>query len=233
MTAQTHDDDFREIQLNGKQLVLLFMAASVVSVVIFLCGVLVGRGVRVERTLAAAEAQTQSPTADVPMLNQGTPLVQVPATVDPTVAAPPPTLDDLGDARRPADDRPAAEGLTPAAPRPPLVPAGEKPVIIEKSKVDKAPVAAKPKTEKPVPVETALSGSGYAVQVAALNVRSEADVIAKRLAAKGYAAYVQVPAGGTPSVFRVRIGSFKTRGEAQVVASKIQKEEPFKPWVTR
>ena len=39
------DEGFREIQLNGKQLVFLFMAATVVSVVIFLCGVLVGRGV--------------------------------------------------------------------------------------------------------------------------------------------------------------------------------------------
>ncbi len=45
----THDDGFHEIQLNGKQLVFLFMAATVVSVVIFLCGVLVGRGVRAER----------------------------------------------------------------------------------------------------------------------------------------------------------------------------------------
>ena len=42
----TPDEGFREIQLNGKQLVFLFMAATVVSVVIFLCGVLVGRGVR-------------------------------------------------------------------------------------------------------------------------------------------------------------------------------------------
>jgi hypothetical protein len=39
------DDGFHEIQLNGKQLVFLFMAATVVAVVIFLCGVMVGRGV--------------------------------------------------------------------------------------------------------------------------------------------------------------------------------------------
>jgi hypothetical protein len=42
------DDGFHEIQLSGKQLVFLFMATTVVSVVIFLCGVLVGRGVRSE-----------------------------------------------------------------------------------------------------------------------------------------------------------------------------------------
>ena len=40
------DHEVHEIQLNGKQLVFTFMAATVVSVVIFLFGVMVGRGVR-------------------------------------------------------------------------------------------------------------------------------------------------------------------------------------------
>src|SRR3954462_6081261 len=40
------DDGFHEIQLNGKQLVFLGIATTLVSVVIFLCGVLVGRGVK-------------------------------------------------------------------------------------------------------------------------------------------------------------------------------------------
>ena len=71
------------------------------------------------------------------------------------------------------------------------------------------------------------------MQVAALNVRSEADAIAKRLSAKGYAAYVQTPSNGTPSVYRVRIGTFKTKREAETIAAKLQKEEQVKPWVTR
>ena len=49
MASTTQDDGFHEIQLNGKQLVFLFMAVTVVSVVIFLSGVLVGRGVRHDR----------------------------------------------------------------------------------------------------------------------------------------------------------------------------------------
>src|SRR5688572_29476229 len=47
------DEAFHEIQLNGKQLVFLFMAATVVAVVIFLCGVMVGRGVQVPRVATA------------------------------------------------------------------------------------------------------------------------------------------------------------------------------------
>ena len=73
MTDLSHDapdDGFHEIQLSGKQLVFLFMATTVVSVVIFLCGVLVGRGVRGEIVNAAAStsppASASGPTASVP-----------------------------------------------------------------------------------------------------------------------------------------------------------------------
>ncbi len=44
--------------------------------------------------------------------------------------------------------------------------------------------------------------------------------MAKRLSSKGYAAFVLPPANGTPAVYRVRIGPFKTRREADTVAVK-------------
>ncbi len=66
MASTTTDDGFHEIQLNGKQLVFLFMAVTVVSVVIFLCGVLVGRGVPVDRAAAPIEAQAATVVPPVP-----------------------------------------------------------------------------------------------------------------------------------------------------------------------
>src|SRR4051812_24753698 len=60
------DEGLHEIQLNGKQLVFLFMASTVVAVVIFLCGVMVGRGVRAQRPADAIEASADAiidPTA--------------------------------------------------------------------------------------------------------------------------------------------------------------------------
>src|SRR5256885_16096348 len=60
------DEGLHEIQLNGKQLVFLFMASTVVAVVIFLCGVMVGRGVRAQRPAEAIEASVDAasdPTA--------------------------------------------------------------------------------------------------------------------------------------------------------------------------
>jgi cell division protein FtsN len=41
------------------------------------------------------------------------------------------------------------------------------------------------------------------------------------------------PANGTPQVYRVRVGQFGTRREAESIATRLQKEEQFKPWITR
>ena len=60
----------REIQLNGKQLVFMFMTATVAAVVIFLCGVMVGRGVNTTRVSAATSAAAE-PTIDPTAPAQG------------------------------------------------------------------------------------------------------------------------------------------------------------------
>jgi cell division septation protein DedD len=279
VASHTQDDGFHEIQLNGKQLVFLFMAATVVSVVFFLCGVWVGRGVRAERSagsdsaalIAAAEPTPQPAPAAAPP----------PAGSDPRVAAPPPPpAEDLSYYNRLEKSKPSSENLKAAAAEKPAAvpdkpapvsskPAADvspKPVAAEKPAAVPATPAAAP--EKPastadkttVPVASAPAqkaaaappppppsaapdpapaafaapaGPGYAVQIAALNVRTEADAIAKRLTSKGYSAYVLAPSAGTPKVFRVRVGKFPTRKEAESVATKLQKEEQFKPWITR
>ena len=53
----------------------------------------------------------------------------------------------------------------------------------------------------------------------------------KRLSAKGYDAFVQAPAENAPAIFRVRVGNYTTRSEAESVAARLQKEGQFKPWV--
>ena len=151
-------------------------------------------------------------------------------------AAPPPPADDLTYFNRLEKTSPASEKLkaTPEKAIPPVVKAAPPalpapPASAPQQKA--APAPAEARAESQGTAEP--SGSGFAVQIAALNVRSEADAIAKRLSSKGYAAYVLSPASGTPTVFRVRVGKFPTRREAETVATKLQKEEQFKPWVTR
>jgi cell division septation protein DedD len=229
------DDGFHEIQLNGKQLVFLFMAATVASVVIFLCGVLVGRGVRAERGATVADAIPTSPggpdTAPAPQ-QPATAQPPTPTGSDPTAAAPPPAVDDLSyfnrlekqkqpkEVLKPPPDQAARQDKPSSAPQNTAPPAARTPP---------PPVPNEPPA-KASPPAADLSGD-FAVQVAALNARGEADAIARRLASKGYASYV-VPPGNGAVMYRVRVGHFKTRRDAEPVFEKL-KEEQFKPWITR
>jgi len=201
------------------------MAATVVSVVIFLCGVLVGRGVRATRgtDVESAELSAAEP-APQQAASPGTP---TPAGSDPTTASAPQAVDDLSYFNRLEGKKPAPEQLK--SERPADAPPSGKAAAAQRAAAP--PPAAKEANRAAATGEP--QGTGYAVQIAALNVRSEADAIAKRLTAKGYAAYVLSPATGTPQIYRVRIGKFGSRREAETMATKLEKEEQFKPWVTR
>jgi len=99
--------------------------------------------------------------------------------------------------------------------------------------VKRADAAATPADLTPAAMPSPQAGDGFTVQVAAVKGRSEADRMVKRLADKGYPAYLTTPAAGAPGVFRVRVGKFKERREAESMAGRLEKEEQFKPWITR
>lgn len=216
--ATTQDDAFREIQLNGKQLVFMMMAVVVIGVGIFLMGVLVGRGVRAERGLPDG---TEGPMAS---LTESEPPLPAASMAQGASETPVTAGEKLS----------YAERLTGDAPDEPLKKVEEAPVEAPAPRPEAPPEPSPAPAAAPAaatPAEPA--GAGFAIQVAALRERSEADSIVKRLAGKGYPAYVLAPAKGAPAVYRVRVGKFKERREADTVAARLQKEEQFKPWVVR
>lgn len=244
MAGATHDDGFHEIQLNGKQLVFLFMAVTVVSVVIFLCGVLVGRGVQLDRggVSESVEAAADMPAAPDPVEvggNSSQPIASnekttfdekleskaLPAEKLPPADAPPAKAEPVDEppTAAPSAAAPAAASPTPAA-KAPAAAAKNAPPKTDAPKADAPKVAAAP---------TEPAGSGVAVQVSAFRVRQEADSLATRLIGKGYQAYVVPPAPGAPALFRVRVGKFKERREADRIAARLKKEEQFDPWIVR
>jgi cell division septation protein DedD len=205
------DEGFHEIQLNGKQLVFLFMSATVVAVVVFLCGVMVGRGVAVPRTVAAADIGEEAildPTAAATVASTGSESLTA--------------GEELTYAGRLEDPTPPAETLKPeaeAAVPPPAVVAAPARVPVT------APAAS------PVPDASLAepAGQGYVVQVAAVRKRAEAETIARRLSTKGYPTFITA-AGAN---FRVRVGKYNDRRTAQSIAGRLEREERFKPWITR
>lgn len=227
--TSTHDDSFREIQLSGKQLVFLFMAVVVILVGTFLMGLQVGRGVLAAKGAPGTDTVTAAETEPLPP----------PSSASPGTSTSPATAGEkLSYAERLGSPEPAKEQLkTEAAPAPAeTLPTPKPEALAPQPASAAAKSAAAPAVPAAASIGAALSepaGAGFAIQVAALREREEADTIVKRLAGKGYPAYVVAPAKGAPSVFRVRVGKFKERREADSVAARLQKEEQFKPWIVR
>jgi len=229
--AATQEDSFREIQLSGKALVFVFMAGVVILVTVFLMGLLVGRGVLATRgpagaaTTAAAEVEPPAPPAAA-----SGPSSTSPATAGEKLSY----AERLGSAEPAKEQLKAAATTAPAPPATPPTPKSESSASArpETGELRRTPAVATSGREGG-PAVTEPGGTGFAIQVAALREKDEADVIVKRLAGKGYPAYVVAPAKGAPTVFRVRVGKYKERHEADTVAARLQKEEQFKPWIVR
>ena len=228
LTHDSADDGFHEIQLNGKQLVFLAILTTLLSVVIFLCGVMVGRGARAARGEEAEPAAIASSNPQ-PVEQSGPPAAEPPAPAPETAAdglsyhkrlegtgATPETLKPQPDASAPAQPAPAA-----AAPAPP-------------------PAAAAPKPERraatPAPTNVPSAGrpGAWVVQVIATRDRAVATSVLTRLTGKGYPAFLVNPAAGAAQPFyKVHVGRFNDRREAERISARIKKEEQFQPWISR
>jgi hypothetical protein len=229
LTHDTTDDAFHEIQLSGKQLVFLFIVTTTVIVVVFLCGVKVGRGAR--------DAQVEEPEQVA---------AAAPATQPVTVAAPPTTeppapapdaQEDLSYPKRLQGDGAPKETLKrqeeaktePApAPKPAAAAAAAVPTPVATSEhvppapasTDNLPTSGRPGT--------------WAIQVIATRDRAIASSVLKKLAAKGYPAFLVNPAANaTPAWYKVQVGRYNDRSEAEKVSLRIKKEEQYQSWITR
>ena len=225
LTHDTADEGFHEIQLSGKQLVFLFIVTTTVIVVVFLCGVKVGRGARAAQgeepdPMATSAAVAPSQAAPVPDPE--------PAAAEPPAPAPeapplsyPERLAGAGNAndklKPQTETEPASKPEATTRPAPP--PKSERPVA-PPAPPSGVPVAGRPGT--------------WVVQVIATRDRNMATSIVKRLAGKNYPAFlVNPPAGPGPAFYKVHVGRYNDRGEAEQVSTRIKKEEQFQAWITR
>lgn len=213
ITHDAADDGFHEIQLSGKQLVFLFIVTTSVLVAVFLCGVLVGRGAR-----GAGGDETD-------LIGDSTPSPQQAAESGPPAAEPPAPAsegaDQLSYHDRLQGKTPAAEVMKAPAPEP-------KPVAPD-------PPAAKPRAAAPAPSDVPVTGrpGKWVVQVNVWRDREVAGNLVRKLNAKGYPAFLVSPSPGVAEQFyKVQVGGYNDRAEADQVSLRLRKEEQFQPWVT-
>jgi cell division septation protein DedD len=256
------DEGFREIQLNGKQLIFMFMAVTVVLVVTFLFGVLVGRDVRqgAVTEIAGGPADPGNPgnpgnnVVPDPGIAAAADQTSAPAAVAGSSSNPPaaPPAEELSYAERLLRDTPPEENLKPAPSQdaPASAPVVREPVAA--TPPPPAPPASARQAAPPItpsgrqsgpavkaPVAAAQasdpSGPGFAVQVAAYPDRRDAEKLVQSLASKGYPAFVMDPVQGAPTkLFRVRVGKYPNRTVAEGVQAQLAKAEQFTTaWIAR
>ena len=146
-----------------------------------------------------------APTATVP----ASPIVTVPAPPPAPVAQPPaaviPDTTSKTPPVRAVDSTVATPKVVVPAPQPPKVVPQEAP--------------AKPVVKEAPPVAT--GEKVWSVQVAAYNVKSQADAMVLKLKKSGYEARVD----GTSAPFRVRIGKYGTQAQANAVQRSLKAKQ--------
>jgi DedD protein len=241
LTQHDAEDGFHEIQLSGKQVVFAFMLTTAAAVFIFLLGVQVGRNARTsahaDEPIETSAAAAPSAASPVPQAQQTAPA----STSAPAGEVPPPPKEGadhfsypkLQDDKAPTEKLKANADSNPAAPAQPAAPAASTMSAAapkETPKPASAPAAADPAPSK----SAAPSGRPgvWVVQLVALKDRAAAAAVVQRLSAKGYPAFVVNPSAGAPSIYRVQVGRYNDRREAEQVARRLEKEEQFKPWIS-
>jgi cell division septation protein DedD len=74
----------------------------------------------------------------------------------------------------------------------------------------------------------------WAVQVVALTDRAAASAVVQRLSSKGYPAFLVTPQSGSAvQNYKVQVGRFEDRSQAELTAGRLKKEEQFQPWILR
>jgi cell division septation protein DedD len=213
----------------------------------FLCGVQVGRGVRSTQSIDATAAEALSTATPPPAVSTPS---QPAASSGPPAAEPPTPAqessdDELSYAKRLQGDNAPADKLKSASPAPQATGTKAAPTAAAKSvaSVASAP-AAKPAAAAPPPAPAPASApkpgaapassvqpGAWVVQLQALKNRGEAAGIAGRLAAKGYPAFVLDPVPGEPVYYRVQVGGYADRPQADQVARRLEKDEHYTPYV--
>lgn len=235
------EKSYYEIQLDNKQLILVFLAGVTVCVLVFVLGVMVGKGKKEAEMVSASRNET-TPLKPQQELSQ-------PQEIQP--AAGDSTPKDKGARKNKKDKAEAQEAQAPAA-----APAkGEGNTYDDLDKTDtEAPLTPKPvvpakqtpadtlkdvasKTQEPAaepaPTDTAAKGeTRYTVQVMATGSKEKAEQQLNYLKSKGYTAFMsEETTGSGASVFKVRVGKFSDSDSAKKIATRLKQDLKLETWV--
>jgi cell division protein FtsN len=252
------EKSYYEIQLDNKQLILVFLAGVTVCVLVFILGVMVGKG-RKEAEFASISKTEQKVVRPEPDL---TPPQEI-QEMKPSAKKQEAKKEDLKQAKSEStQEDPAYYELDTDKEKPlekePIKEKKDETTIASKDtdkkttdKKAETAKAEKPKTETPkdeiakaepqpkaesteediVPEPTLKDGGKYTVQVMATSSKSKAEQQLSTLQANGYTAFMKEEKAGDASVFKVRVGRFSDKDAAKKIATKLKQELRLESWV--
>ncbi|HZZ40850.1 MAG TPA: SPOR domain-containing protein [Acidobacteriaceae bacterium] len=206
------EDDGAEITLGTRSLLGIFFGLVLICSIFFGLGYSVGRGSGSKA--AFASSGSESPVA-VPNGNLGKPSAQQALTSAPETPAASGNPEDSAPALEPATDTGTQAGANPS-------PAAGSGASAAAATVTPAgfPSAA-PGTATPVlkPAVAMVAPSGIMVQVAAISVSQDADILVDALKKRGYTAVIRNEP--QDKLLHVQLGPFASRAEASAMRTKL------------
>ena len=116
-----------------------------------------------------------------------------------------------------------ADADTPApakpAPAKPVTPPATKPAAVAAKPATATPATPAPAASKP---QTAASGTGFAVQLAAFSKPADADALRDKLRGAGFSAFTEAVSTDKGTLTRVRVGPVLNRAEADQLKAQVK-----------
>lgn len=205
--------------LSARHLVSVFLLVVAVCAFFFSLGFLVGYNERPSRAASTIEHVTPPPvipeTVNPPHATSQ-PAAKAPAGTSTSAAAPAAT--SSGALLEPAQ-KPESRATSATAARPEPAPAPTSP--------KSGPAAqAVPQSPSPSAGSSGEVGTGVTIQVAAVRAKKDAEGLVEILKKRGYPVFLVTPeyAHANDNLFRVHVGPFSSRDDAEKVRAKLSQE---------
>ncbi len=254
--TESREPSYYEIALTNRQVVVAFVILLVCLLSAFFSGVWIGR-----ESTARAQEQIASSTPPAEEKKEGQSVEELeffdahkekgrdagaprgapaarPAPPAPAAPATAVEQDFAGKGPEPEPEPPARAAVTPkpipAAPTPEPGRRGKgrnRDRLAEAGETPAAPGSTRPGKPSQI-AETAIPKGASVIQVFSSQDRSQAETIRKRLVKGGQKAYLSPVDVAGHTMYRVRIGPFSSRLDAQKVAEKVRTTYKMDTWVT-
>jgi len=241
--SDSHEPSYYEIALTNRQVVVAFVLLLVCLIAAFFSGVWVGR----ENGYRAAERMAQNAPPPEEVKKEGKNLEELEffesgqkaAASEPAPAPPPPAADstlaeDVG-AQEPATTGATApageEARPPNAEQPQHLTRAERRAAARREREEKKR-QAQGRGETPAAAEPARTAGQVVIQVFSSPEKDQAERIRGQLVRGGQRAFLSPVEVSGRTMYRVRIGPFDSRDQAQKVAEQVRKGYKLDTWVT-